>query len=81
MPMFTSSGLQIPAFALEVRVKTILHPSTIGGPYRVCFDYVDRFGKDSLCEAGKTHHLGVGRTHPNPFKEKPGIQYLDVTKP
>jgi hypothetical protein len=68
--MFTSSGLQTPAFAYEVKVKTILHPSTIGGTYRVRFDHVDTFGKVSLCWSGKMHHLGVGRAHAAAKRER-----------
>jgi transposase InsO family protein len=55
-------GLATPAFAYEATVKAVLHPSTIGGHYRVRFDRVDTFGKLSLRRAGKMHHLGVGRT-------------------
>ncbi len=56
-------GLQTPAFAYGATVKAVLHPSTIGGHYRVRFDHVDKFGKISLRRAGKMHHLGVGRVH------------------
>jgi hypothetical protein len=56
-------GLATPAFAYEATVKAVLHPSTIGGHYRVRFDRVDTFGKVSLRRAGKMHHLGVGRAH------------------
>jgi transposase InsO family protein len=56
-------GLATPAFAYEATVKAVLHPSTIGGHYRIRFDHVDTFGKVSLRRAGKMHHLGVGRAH------------------
>ena len=54
-------GLQTPGVAYEATLKAVLHPSTIGGYYRVRFDRVDKFGKVSLRRAGKMHHLGVGR--------------------
>ena len=48
---------------MRVLITSVPPSTTLGGYYRVRFDYIDKFGKVTLRRAGILHHLGVGIAH------------------